>query len=183
MIKGKDKHGEQARPAYARVFVLDAEVVAVLVKHLVTLDAIIGRTTIGATNGALPLRHDILFVWVVGRAVSVPVSRPLRRSRRNGSAVQPVITVIVYEVTRNTQKDRKTNASSPSYTICNSSIQQTMSGGISARSKTLQRFFQYEPRADSRSRGDFGVPLNVSVVGHQRPSSLSTYSKRVPANS
>ena len=154
-----------------------------LVKHLVTLDAIIGRTTIGATNGALPLRHDILFVWVVGRAVSVPVSRPLRRSRRNGSAVQPVITVIVYEVTRNTQKDRKTNASSPSYTICNSSIQQTMPGGISARSKTLQRFFQYEPRADSRSRRDFGVPLNVSVVGHQRPSALSTYSKRVPANS
>ena len=81
MIKGKDKHGEQARPAYARVFVLDAEVVAVLVKHLVTLDAIIGRTTIGATNGALPLRHDILFVRVVGRAVSVRISRSLRRSR------------------------------------------------------------------------------------------------------
>ena len=151
MTKGKDTHGEQARPAYARVFVLDAEVVAVLVKHLVTLDAIIGRTTIGATNGALPLRHDILFVWIVGRAVSVRISCPLRRSRRNGSAIQPIITVIVYEVTRSTQKDRKKNASSPSYTICNSCIQQTMPGGIPARSKTLQRFFQYEPRADSKA--------------------------------
>ena len=68
--------GNQAGPANARRFVLNPEVVAVLVKRLVALDAAVRRGRIQPADGALSLRYYIFVVEIVRSTIPAQIARP-----------------------------------------------------------------------------------------------------------
>lgn len=75
MLTGRGD-GNQAGAANARRFVLNPEVVAVLVKRLAALDAAIRRGRIQPADGALSLRNYIFVVEIVRSAIPAQIARP-----------------------------------------------------------------------------------------------------------